>query len=448
MEIKQFEDKSLAHYSYAVVSKGEMAVIDPARDPKPYYDYAEENNATLTTVIETHPHADFVSSHLEIRETQGAQIYCSKRLGAEYPHLTLDEGQFIPLGKVKLKAWNTPGHSPDSITIILENERGKDVAAFTGDTLFIGDCGRPDLREEAGNIKQKREEQSRQMYHSLQKFLTLDDEVVIYPAHGSGSLCGRSLSEKPSNTMGKEKTYNWCLQSMTEDEFVAAINEQQPHIPLYFTYDVAINTAGAPPFLYSIEKVNLLEPVTDWEGAEKLEQEVVVIDTRDHQQFKDSHLENSINIQDKEPFETWLGTVIAPYTPFYLAADTNASLQALIRRVAKIGYEPFIKHAFVLDFGTKNELRLDLTDFRANPDDYTIVDVRNEGETKKKIFSDSINVPLPSLKDRIGEISLNKPVVVHCASGFRSAIGSSILSQQIGDKVQVFDLSEAVNEFK
>ncbi len=448
MEIKQFEDKSLAHYSYAIISNKKMAVIDPARDPRPYYDYAKENKAILTTVIETHPHADFVSSHLEMQETQGAQVYCSKITGAGYPHLTLDEGQFIQLEKVRLKAWNTPGHSPDSITIILEDEHGKDLAAFTGDTLFIGDCGRPDLREEAGNIKQKREEQSRQMYHSLKKFSTLADDVVIYPAHGSGSLCGRSLSERPSNTLGKERAYNWCLQPMGEEEFVAALKEQQPHIPLYFSYDVAINTAGAPPFLYSTEKVNLLEPITDWEGAEKLEQDVVVIDTRDHEKFKDAHLANSINIQDKEPFETWLGSIVAPNTPFYLAADTETALQTLIRRAAKIGYEPFIKHAFVLDFGTKNELQLNLADFRANPDDYTIIDVRNEGEAKTEIFNNSINIPLPVLKDRIGEISTQKPLIVHCASGYRSAIGSSILSREIGDKVQVFDLNEAVNEFK
>lgn len=188
--IKQFEDKALSHFSYAIISQNKMVLIDPARDPKPYYNFATANNATITGVIETHPHADFVSSHLEIHQTTGASIYVSKLVGAAYNHIAFDSGNVIALGNIILKSINTPGHSPDSISIILE-EAKKNIAVFTGDTLFIGDCGRPDLRENAGNITATRNELAKDMYHSLrEKLLILNEDVLVYPAHGAGSLCG------------------------------------------------------------------------------------------------------------------------------------------------------------------------------------------------------------------------------------------------------------------
>lgn len=186
MKIKQFEDKNLAHYSYAILSQGEVALIDPARDPQQYYDFARQHNAKITTVIETHPHADFVSSHLEIHKSTDATIYESKLLGAEYPHQTFDEGDAIILGEITLQAINTPGHSPDSISVVAIDETGKQQAVFTGDTLFIGDCGRPDLREQAGAITAARAELAKQMFHSLRnKLMVLSDDVLVYPAHGA-----------------------------------------------------------------------------------------------------------------------------------------------------------------------------------------------------------------------------------------------------------------------
>ncbi len=447
MEIKQFEDKSLAHYSYAIFHKGAVVLIDPARNPEPYYRFAEERDADITAVLETHPHADFISSHLEIHHTTGAVIFCSSLLGASYPHQTLDEGQFIKLGDVKIKAWNTPGHSPDSVTFIFEDESGKDKAAFTGDTLFIGDCGRPDLREKSGSVQQKKEELSRKMYHSLKRFLTLNEEVVIYPAHGSGSLCGRSLSDQSSNTIGNEKRYNWCLQEMDEEDFVVALNKQQPFVPLYFPYDVELNTKGAPSFQSSIGEVPFIDPVLSREQARVLDPGIMIIDTRDQEQFKRGHLDHAINIQNEKPFETWLGSIIAPRTPFYLAGENEEIVKSLIGRVAKIGYESFIKSAFVTGFGGKSEPTLDLRDFRRSPDKFTIIDVRNKEEVTEQIFKNGINIPLPELKDRLAQIPREKPVVVHCASGFRSAIGSSILSHGLPRGQQVFDLGEAIQTF-
>src|SRR5690606_25122680 len=245
MEIKQWEDKNLAHFSYAVLSDCEKKIIliDPARNPEQYLTYAKNNDATIVGVIETHPHADFVSSHAEINKLTGAKVYISKLVNAEYPHVEFDEGDSIEIGKIKLSAINTPGHSPDGISILLSHD-GKQKAVFTGDTLFIGDCGRPDLREGAGDIKATRESLAKQMYYSLrEKLMTLDNEVLVYPAHGAGTLCGKSLSEAQSSTIGAEKMTNWSLQEMSETEFVKNLLADQPFIPAYFPYDVELNKA-------------------------------------------------------------------------------------------------------------------------------------------------------------------------------------------------------------
>src|SRR6201996_2624640 len=293
MIIHQFYDKGLAHASYAVIRLGKMIVVDPARDPQPYYDFAELNNADIVGVIETHPHADFVSSHLEIHQTTGATIYVSKLLGAEYPHETFDDGDTIQLADIKLKALNTPGHSPDSICILLQDENGVDKAVFTGDTLFAGDVGRPDLRENAGNITAAKEELARQMYHSTrEKLMRLPHHTVVYPAHGPGSLCGKSISPDLESTIGKELRENYALQSMDELTFVDMLTSDQPFMPKYFGYDVELNKKGALPIDISVASVPRLDRNT------KLEKGVPVVDTRPQSEFSKSHLPCAVNIQD------------------------------------------------------------------------------------------------------------------------------------------------------
>lgn len=447
MKIQQFEDKNLAHYSYAILSQGKVMLIDPARNPKPYYDFANEHEAQIVGVIETHPHADFVSSHKEIMNYTRATIYVSELLGANYPHTTFDEGQVIEMGSVKFKALNTPGHSADSITIVLEDENGKDTALFTGDTLFIGDCGRPDLRESVGNIQQKREEQAGQMYHSLKKFLNFADDVLVYPAHGAGSLCGKGLSSDSSSTMGREKAENWSLQPMDEAQFVKALTEGQPFIPKYFGYDVELNRNGADAYQPSIDIVLTREPITCEGCAKELNPNIIVVDARKEADFKAGHLGNSINIQDATQFETWLGSIINPGEKFYLAAQNEEQLKDLIARIAKIGYEPFIERGFVLDYSTITENRIDLKRFMDNMDDYTIVDIRSEEEAKEKLFKNSINIPLHQLRERVGEIPYGGPIVIHCAGGYRSAAGASIVKGTMGT-AEVYDLSEAVKQFE
>ena len=444
MKIEQFEDKGLAHYSYAILSEcaGQIVLIDPARNPQPYYNYATANNATIVAVIETHPHADFVSSHLEIHHTTGAKIYAHSMVGADYPHEAFDEGAILQIGKIKLKSRHTPGHSPDSISIVLEHE-GKDKAVSTGDTLFIGDVGRPDLRENAGNITAKREELARQMYHSTRdKLMQLGDEVEVYPAHGAGTLCGKSLSEANSSTIGAEKSSNYALQHMSEDEFVEILTADQPFIPKYFGYDVDLNKKGAPDYQSGIAGVQKLA------NNYKPEEGALVVDARSEKTFKQGHYKGAINIQNGGKFETWLGSIIGPDEEFYLVAANEQELNELIDKAARIGYETKIKGAIILDApAPKDSSILDLNDFKANPGKYTIVDVRNRAEVKEKtIFKDAVNIPLPELRERAKEIPEGKPVIVHCAGGYRSAAGSSIAEAALPN-TKVLDLSESINDF-
>jgi glyoxylase-like metal-dependent hydrolase (beta-lactamase superfamily II)/rhodanese-related sulfurtransferase len=450
MEIKQFEDKNLSHFSYAVLSNGEIALIDPARDPQPYYDFALLNNAKIKAVIETHPHADFVSSHLEISQATGATIYVSKLLGADYPHESFDDGDALIIGKISLRSINTPGHSPDSISIIAINENGIEKAVFTGDTLFIGDCGRPDLREKAGAIQAKRNDLAKQMYHSLrEKLMKLSDDVLVYPAHGAGSLCGKGLSEQNSSTLRAEKIANWSLQKMSEAEFVKALLEDQPFIPKYFTYDVEINKKGADNYLESILKVKKREPINCQKCASTLNPELLVIDTRPEAQFKKTHLKNAINLINDTRFETWLGSIVNPGENFYLVARNENDLNMMIRRIAKIGYENQIESAFTIEIGEASTEIFKAHQLRDNEEQFTIVDIRNQSEVNEKmIFKNTIHIPLHELRERTKEIPMHKPILVHCAGGYRSAAGCSIIKANLGDKAEVYDLSEEVVSFQ
>lgn len=445
MKIQQFEDKFLAHYSYAILSECEskIVLIDPGRNPEPYYDFAKEHYAEIIAVIETHSHADFVSSHLEIAQTTGAAIYASKKIEAKYELTPFDEGDVLAFGKIVLKAINTPGHSDDSISVLLEHD-GKPKYLFSGDTLFIGDCGRPDLRESGGNMDAQREKLAAKMYYSLRdKLMLLPDDVILYPAHGAGTLCGKALSDAASSTMGEQKAENWSLQPMSEEAFVKELTSDQPFIPAYFPFDVELNKKGASGFVESTGKVKVSESITG-----HLDAGIWIVDSRNQQDFKKGHLAGSINIMDAAKFETWLGSMIDPSEEFYLAAQDTETLERLIGRTASIGYETKIREAFVLTSGEQIMQPLDLENFKENQEQYTIVDIRNASEVSaNKIFSSSIQVPLADLRSRIDEIPLDKPIAVHCAGGYRSAIGSSLIASLVGAHIPVFDIGEHIKEF-
>ncbi|MFO7719425.1 MAG: rhodanese-like domain-containing protein [Gillisia sp.] len=445
MTLKQFKDEPLSHYSYAIISDGKMALIDPSRNPLPYYKYAEEQNATIVAVFETHPHADFVSGHLQIHEQTGADIYVSKLVGADYPHKAFDEGKSVKIGKIIIKALHTPGHSPDSLTFVA-SENSKTVL-FTGDTLFIGDVGRPDLREKGGNKKSKRIELAKAMYNTMQtKFNDLPDHAFVYPTHGAGSLCGKNMSDAASSTLGEERRDNWAFKKQTEEEFVAEILKDQPMIPAYFDFNVDLNKQGAG----NVQKMKF--SVGLQLNVSKVEKDVTVVDVRDEEEYKEAHLPGSINIMargESDKFETWLGAIVKPKESFYLVVKSVGDLDTILERTAKIGYEKQLKGILTLagDLKTGSD-DLEISDFKKNKEEYTIVDIRNKSEVEEegKVFESAIVIPLNELRDRAGEVPKGKPVVVHCAGGYRSAAGSSILENHI-KKVKVFDLGEAIKKF-
>ncbi|MFV9484878.1 MBL fold metallo-hydrolase [Christiangramia sp. ASW11-125] len=446
MDIKQFKDEPLAHYSYAIVSEGKMALVDPSRNPMQYYSYAESKNAKIVAIFETHPHADFISGHMQIHQETGATIYTSEMVGADYPHQGFDDGDSFEMGKITFSAINTPGHSPDSITVVAKDD--KDTALFTGDTLFIGNVGRPDLREKAGNMTAKRKELASDMYHTIKnKFTDLPDDALVYPAHGAGSLCGKNMSDDSSSTLGNERQGNWAFKEQTEEEFIEEILKDQPFIPSYFGFDVDVNKTGPE----NVQRTKWANEVRLY-VTEKEDEDMLVVDTRDEETFKNGHLSNSINIMcrsEKDKFETWLGAIVKPEEAFYLVIESVDQLEEVLERAAKIGYEKQIKGVYTLGEDLPVESReFDLEDFKHNQNNYTIVDIRNTSEVNEgKFFEDAIAVPLNELRDEVTEIPSHKPVVVHCAGGYRSAAGSSIL-ENIFEATRVYDLSDDIKEFK
>lgn len=444
MFIEQLYDYGLAHGSYVIISNGEAAVVDTARDPQPYLDIIKEQGAVLKYIIETHPHADFVSSHLELKKLTGVPILVSTLLGAEYDFTPFDDGTEVKLGNVILKSLHTPGHSPDSISILAIDEDGKEHSIFTGDTLFVGDVGRPDLREEVGAIQQSREDLARDMFHSTRnKIMTLQHNVIVYPAHGAGSLCGKNLSSDLTSTIGKELETNYALQNHDVDSFVKILTDDQPFVPKYFGYDVNMNKKGAPNYL---ESVNAVKRDDTFKSNEK---GLLVIDSRPQDQYKEGFFDGSINIPNDLKFETWVGSLVAPTERFYLIATNEEEREELIRKLAKIGYELLIETAYST-LGNKNKSieLIDLDAFKSNKEAYNVVDVRNVGEYKDGAFINGAkNFPLPNLREEWQNIDISKPVIVHCKGGYRSAIATSILHQNLKG-AKIYDLSFAIEEFK
>ncbi len=447
MEIQRFNDASLAHNSYAILVDNQVVVIDPMRNPEAYIEYANVHNAKITHIIETHPHADFLSGHLELSLKTGANIYVSKLLGAEYTHIGYDEGDKFVIGNVEFISMSTPGHSPDSISILI-TENGIQKAIFTGDTLFVGDVGRPDLRESVGNIQKAKEELAEMMYDSTRnKLMKLQEEVLVYPAHGAGSLCGKAISDVPYSTIGSELKNNYALQTMGKPEFVKILIEDQPMIPKYFAYCVELNKKGASSYQDSIDKITI-------SSEAKLITNTVIIDARNQADFKRKHIVGAINLQDGEKFETWLGAIVSPNERITLLVESKEQADLLIRKAAKIGYELLIEECIVVTeellglnkVATSVEFNYD--DFKQNKDNYYILDIRNHGEVKNgKFFPNATAIPLPELRDRFAEIKTDKSILVHCAAGYRSAAGSSILESLLPNNT-IYDLSVKVEEWK
>ncbi|QMU26684.1 MBL fold metallo-hydrolase [Adhaeribacter radiodurans] len=442
--IEQFEDKGLAHYSYAVLADNKIVIIDPQRNPQIYYDFAQKHNAQIIGVIETHPHADFASAHLEMHQKLQVPIYASSLTKPKYPGTAFDEGRTIKLsGLVGLRSIYTPGHAPDHISVVLYDS-GKDRAVFSGDSLLIGDVGRPDLRDFSKNTDAQRQRLAEMMYDTIhEKFAKLEDDVILYPAHGAGSLCGRSIRKAASSTIGYEKQHNYAFEKRTKAEFVSLLLSDQPFIPKYFPYAVGLNIIGAPELKASLAKIKYLPKNYQPEAN------ALIIDSRPAAAFKASYLTNAINIQGGGAFETWLGSMVAPESEFYLVAADEVNLQSVVKKVAAIGYESKIKGAFVYDATNGNQFTaFNKSTFNPEENKFTYLDVRTIKEINETtVFKNSIHIPLHELTQRLSEIPTGKPILVNCASGYRSATASSILKKLLPN-AQIYDLGAAVVDYK
>jgi hydroxyacylglutathione hydrolase len=424
MQFKQFYLGCLAHASYYIGSETEAVVIDPQRDVEQYIAEAEANNQKIKYIIETHSHADFVSGHIELAERTGAQIIYGERANTGFPTLKVKDGDELFVGKIKLKFLETPGHTPEGITVLAEDTAapGAPLKMFTGDTLFIGDVGRPDLIGSKGFTA---EEMGAMLYDSLHnKILPLADETEVYPAHGAGSLCGKSLSKETWSTLGEQRRTNYALKPMTKEEFINIVAADQPEAPAYFAQSAAQNLKGSAA-LEDLPKPEALttEEIRNFDG--------IVLDVRPGADFGAGHVPNSINIGLGGQFATWSGTLISIGTPVVIAADTEAQVDEAFMRLARVGIETVKGFILMKDYASEIKTIEQLTVSEAKEKTQTgevqFIDVRNPGEHANGHAANAINLPLNTLAREIDRLDPEKPTFVLCQGGYRSSLGTSLL---------------------
>jgi len=438
MFLKQYYLGCLAHASYLIADEeaGDAAVVDPQRDVDQYLEDAAANGFSIRCVFLTHFHADFVAGHLELRDRAGAEICLGARARAEYAFRPLRDGDSLDLGQVRLTALETPGHSPESICILvhdLAKDRKNPYAVLTGDTLFIGDVGRPDLH---GSLGWTVEQLGSFLYDSREKLLGLPDDVLVYPGHGAGSMCGKSLGKETVSTIGIQRRYNYALQPMSREEFVRLVVADQPDAPAYFTYDAVLNTKERPTLEKTLQRV--LKPLTLDDVLRLRDSGGELLDVRNPPDFAGAHLAGSVNIGLGGQYATWAGTLLDPAKPIAIIADPGHELEAAIR-LGRIGYENVAGylHGGMLKFDGRPDLlrRVErvtapaLAEQLASSDPPVVLDVRSPREYQAKRIEGSLHIPLNHLPERLGEAPRNRAIVVHCQSGYRSSIAASLLER-------------------
>ncbi len=437
--LQQFYLECLSHASYLVgdTSTGIAAVVDPQRDISLYLDDAREHGLTIKYVIETHFHADFLSGHLELAEAVGAEIIFGQAAEGrtDFPIRSMSNGETIVLGDsgnaVVLEFLETPGHTPESMSVVVRAHAGAEPhAVFTGDTLFIGDVGRPDLLAAVGHTA---EDLGRMLYDSLHtKLMTLPDTTLVYPAHGAGSACGKNLSTNTVSTIGEQRSTNYALAPMTKDQFVDVVTEGQSTAPMYFLFAATTNRKARDTF----HEDRPLEAMSLQAVLDAQKSGTVVVDTRDDGEFAVGHLKGSVNVGLGGRFAEYTGEVVAAGTPIIVVAEPDKEREATIR-LARIGFDTVVGYVDdpVRVFVENPQLvqsasRLTAPEFdsrRAELGDVQLVDVRNPGEFKLGTISGAQHIELASLTRRLGELDPAKPTVVFCAGGYRSSIAASTL---------------------
>ncbi len=433
MNFKQFYLGCLAHASYYIGSEGEAAIVDPQRDVQQYIDEANANGQTIKYIIETHSHADFVSGHIELAAKTGAQIVYGSRAQTEFPTLKVKDGDELKLGNIELKFLETPGHTPESITIVARDssDPSAPLKMFTGDTLFCGDVGRPDLIGSKGFTS---EQMGSMLYDSLrEKVLKYPDETEIYPAHGAGSLCGKSLSSETWSTLGAQKATNYALQPMGKDEFIKIVASDQPQVPAYFPKSAERNLAG-PVSVDQLPKPKELssDEISKFDG--------VVLDVRTAAEFGASHVPNAINIGLSGKFATWAGTFITIGTPLAIVAETKEQVDEAFMRLARVGIDTVVGFVLMKDYrgDVRSIEQLDpakVNEITANEKSVQFLDVRQPGEYGAGHAHGAKNFALNSLTKNIDQLDPRIPTFVICQTGYRSSLATSLLENAGFDEV-------------
>jgi hydroxyacylglutathione hydrolase len=441
MILKQFYLNCLAHASYLVGDEQAhvAAIVDPQRDIGQYLSFAQERDLRITHVFLTHLHADFIAGHLELRDRTGAVICLGSKATAEYSFIAMHDGDEIDLGRVRIKTLETPGHTPESISLLvfdLERSATDAYAVLTGDTLFVGDVGRPDLR---GALGWSAASLGNLLYDSLQtKILPLSDDSLVYPAHGAGSLCGKAIGRETFSTIGEQRRSNYALQPMSRAAFVELVTADQPDAPAYFTYDAVLNTKEHPTLDDSLAAG--LKPIPLEQVLQLQRAGAQTLDTRDAAEFAAAHLAGSVNVGLNGQYATWAGTMLDPQRPIVIIAEPGREQESAMR-LGRIGFDKVVGY---LEDGLHSlEARPELTATtdRLSPEVAArrlesnnppqLVDVRTPREHETKHIAGSLNIPLNHLAERAHELSRSRPLIVHCAGGYRSAIAASVL-QQLG----------------
>ena len=442
MILKQFYLPCLAHASYLIgdTATHTAAVVDPQRDVEQYLTFAREHDLRIAHVFLTHFHADFIAGHLELRERTGATIYLGAAAKAEYRFTPLHDGDVVELGRVRLTALETPGHTVESISILvydLDKSATDPQAVLTGDTLFVGDVGRPDLRVALG---WSATDLGGMLYDSLRtRLLPLPDTSLVYPAHGAGSLCGKALSKETFSTIGEQRRSNYALQPMSKAAFIELVTADQPDAPPYFTYDAVLNSQEHPTLDETLARE--VSPLSLDRVLELQSAGAQILDVREPAEFAAAHLAGSINIGLGGQYATWAGTVLSRDKAIVIIADPGRESEAAMR-LGRIGFDQVV--GYLQDGLRSIESRPELTAstervstqvaaerMAAGPRDTPplMLDVRAPGEREQKRISGSVSMPLNHLGERLSELPMDRPILVYCAGGYRSAIAASLLER-------------------
>jgi hydroxyacylglutathione hydrolase len=429
----------LAHASYLIgdETSGTAAVVDPQRDIDRYLEFAAEHKLNIKHVILTHLHADFIAGHLELRDRVGATIYLGAKAKAEYKFTPLGDGSVVEFGRVRLKALETPGHTPESISILvydLDQSGSQPHAVLTGDTLFVGDVGRPDLRAALG---WSATDLGALLFDSLHdKLLPLPDASLVFPAHGAGSLCGKAISKETVSTIGEQRRVNYALQPMTKKAFIEMVTADQPDAPPYFVYDAVLNSKERPTLAEALERE--LKPL-EIDAVLRLQAEgAQILDTREPDEFGAAHLAGSINVGLGGQYATWAGTVLDHEHPIVIIAAPGRENESAVR-LGRIGFDHIAGYLrnglqsvegrpelIVFTERLSSQFAAELMSSSEPP---VVVDVRAPRERESKYIGGSLSVPLNHLAERLEDLPKDRAVLVYCAGGYRSSIAASLLQK-------------------